>query len=228
VASDVSAAVENNARWCDVVCRSHGLATRFVDDLWTAPAGAPRFYPAVVTLHAQASVADVVRHMPAGAAAVKDSFARLDLVPEGFRVLFDAHWMACDPARDASPSLAWSAVGGAEELAAWVTAAGLAGAIGAELLGRSDVRIVAGRHRERGPIAAGAIFNAGGHVVGVSNVFSEAGDRGAVWGDVPGVAEAVFPGRGLVGLARAAAVAAAVAAGFTPLAPLRVWLRDAR
>jgi hypothetical protein len=31
--------------------------------------------------------------------AVKDSFARLDLVPDGFTLLFEADWIACTPRR---------------------------------------------------------------------------------------------------------------------------------
>jgi hypothetical protein len=46
----LAAAENNNARWCDAVCRSHGLATRFAGDLWRALGGAPRFYPDAVTL----------------------------------------------------------------------------------------------------------------------------------------------------------------------------------
>jgi hypothetical protein len=53
LAADALAAADNNARWCDAVCRSHGLATRFADDLWIALEGSPTFYPDVAapTLH---------------------------------------------------------------------------------------------------------------------------------------------------------------------------------
>jgi hypothetical protein len=93
VKADVLAAADNNARWCDAVCRSHGLASRFVHDLWIAPLESPRFYPDLVTLRAIAAVADVFTHLPAAADHIKDSFACLDLAPEGFDVLFDAHWI---------------------------------------------------------------------------------------------------------------------------------------
>src|SRR5262245_16704696 len=71
VAADALAAADNNARWCDAVCRSHGLATRFADDLWIALEGAPTFYPDVVTLAPGASVAAL---LPPAATGVKDSF----------------------------------------------------------------------------------------------------------------------------------------------------------
>ncbi len=102
--SDALAAADNNARWCDAVCRSHGLATRFTGDLWIAPEGSPRFYPDAVTLAPGASVADLLAHVPR-AESVKDSFAGLDLEPEGFGVLFDACWIAQRSPLLAAPSL---------------------------------------------------------------------------------------------------------------------------
>src|SRR5438067_1586880 len=100
----VLAAAENNARWCDAVCRSHGLATRFAGDLWHALGGAPRFYPDVVTLRPTAAVEDVLACAPA---SVKDSFACLDLAPAGFDVLFDAQWLVHRAPRAAATALTW-------------------------------------------------------------------------------------------------------------------------
>jgi hypothetical protein len=35
----ISLAVENNAQWCDLVCRSHGMSTSWNDGFWgIAPA----------------------------------------------------------------------------------------------------------------------------------------------------------------------------------------------
>src|SRR5436305_12504117 len=110
-------AVENNARWCDAVCRAHGLATRFAGDLWLALERAPRFYPDVVTLRPEASAAQV----PAGAASVKDSFACLDLAPAGFDVLFDAHWFVHRSPRAGATSLTWLETPALDE---WTAAAG--------------------------------------------------------------------------------------------------------
>ncbi|HYO64866.1 MAG TPA: hypothetical protein VEU33_02185, partial [Archangium sp.] len=46
----VTAAVLNNARWCDLVCRTHGHPGEFADALWLNRAQVPTFYPNVVTL----------------------------------------------------------------------------------------------------------------------------------------------------------------------------------
>src|SRR5205085_12334820 len=120
-------AAENNARSCDAVCRSHGLATRFAGELWLAPGGAPRFYPDVVTLRPEAAREDVLAHAPA---SVKDSFGRLDLAPAGFEVLFDARWFVHRAPRAAGTVLIWSAVPAVDE---WTAAAGLEGIIRAPL-----------------------------------------------------------------------------------------------
>jgi hypothetical protein len=227
VGADVLAAADNNARWCDAVCRSHGLATLFVGDLWIAAAGAPRFYPDVVTLRPGASVADVMAHLPPGAQFVKDSFACLDLEPEGFGVLFDARWFVHRSPRSAVPALVWTPIDAAGELDDWTRAARLEGIIRAELLADPAVRIFAGRRSAHGPIAAGAIANATGQVVGISNVFCEEADASVVWRDLQGVAALAFAGRPLVGYEQGDALARAIESGFSPLGPLRVWHREA-
>jgi hypothetical protein len=219
-------AADNNARWCDAVCRSHGFATSFVDDLWIAPEGSPRFYPDVVTLRPGTSAADVVTHLPARAESIKDSFACLDLVPEGFGVLFDAHWIVHRSPRSAARVLAWTPIGTPAELDDWTTQAGLQGIIRVELVAEPTVRIFAGRYSDSGPIVAGAIANATDRVVGVSNVFSEPTFARAVWRDLEAVAAMSFPGRPIVGYEHGDDLAAAVESGFSPVHPLRIWCRE--
>ena len=208
----VLAAAENNARWCDAVCRSHGLDARFEDDLWCVLGGAPRFYPDVVTLRPSAAVEDVLAHAPG---SVKDSFACLEL--PGYEVLFEAQWLVHRSPRAGETSLTWSAVSAVE---GWAAAAGLGDIILPPLLDDPEVCILAGRRGENGPIVAGAILNATGDVVGLSNAFGE-----VQWRDLPAVAAAVFPGRPIVGYEHGDALGEAVAAGFAPLHPLRVWVR---
>jgi hypothetical protein len=223
VSSDASAAADNNARWCDAVCRSHGLPTRFVDDLWIAPEGSPRFYPDAVTLTPGASVADLVAHLP-GAESVKDSFACLDLEPEGFGVLFDACWIAQRTPRLAAPTLLWTPVGDAGELDEWTAAAELEGILRAELLADPGNRIFAARGGAGEPIVAGVIANATGRVVGVSNVFTE--EPEVVWGELQGVVARAFPDRELVGYEHGDALEHAIASGFSAIRPLRIWWRE--
>jgi hypothetical protein len=222
----VRAAAENNAWWCDAVCRSHGLATRFIDGLWVAPEGSPQFYPDVVTIRPDVSAADVMTHLPSAADSVKDSFACVDLDAEGFGVLFDACWLVHRSPHSMGTELAWTAVESVGELVEWVTAAALDGIIRADLLADPSIRIFAARRSHDAPIEAGAIANVTEQVVGLSNVFSEDEDTHVVWNDLPGVVATWFPGHAIVGYEVRDALAAAIASGFTPLDPLRVWHRQ--
>ncbi|MFI5606141.1 hypothetical protein [Amycolatopsis sp. NPDC051903] len=100
----LTAAVEENASWCDVFCRIRGVSGVFGPRAWTAPARTPEFYPDAVTLTADATAADVLPFVDASAGcSVKDSFATLDL--PGFGVLFEASWLHF-PVR---PAAAWVA-----------------------------------------------------------------------------------------------------------------------
>jgi hypothetical protein len=49
-------AVEDNARWCDLVCAARGIPTTWAAGLWAARRRPPRFYPDAVTLSRGVSV----------------------------------------------------------------------------------------------------------------------------------------------------------------------------
>jgi hypothetical protein len=88
----LTAAVEENAAWCDVYCRVHGVPGVFGPRAWTSPVCTPEFYPDAVTLTPSATAADVLPLVDASAGcSVKDSFATLEL--PGFSVLFEASWL---------------------------------------------------------------------------------------------------------------------------------------
>jgi hypothetical protein len=76
------AAVLNNARWCDAVCRSHGYPGEFTGRLWTSVGHALPFYPNAITLSPDVTAAEATASQDRSRPfAVKDSFARLDLAP---------------------------------------------------------------------------------------------------------------------------------------------------
>jgi hypothetical protein len=88
----LTAAVEENATWCDVYCRVHGVTGVFGPRAWTSPSRTPEFYPDAVTLTPSATVADVLPLVDVSAGcSVKDSFASLN--PPGFTLLFEASWL---------------------------------------------------------------------------------------------------------------------------------------
>src|SRR3954462_805415 len=100
-------AARNNAEWCDLVCRTHGIETAFSDRAWVALRRSPRSYPDAVTLSPLPSVGDVLSRIDTSAGcSVKDSFATLDLAEDGFRVLFEAEWIH-RPAAAPAPAPMW-------------------------------------------------------------------------------------------------------------------------
>ena len=75
----LDAAVINNARWCDAVCRSHGYPGQFTGRLWISADHALPFYPNAITLSPGVTAAEATASQdPSKPFSIKDSFARLD------------------------------------------------------------------------------------------------------------------------------------------------------
>ncbi|MFD7321173.1 hypothetical protein ACFV9D_08785 [Streptomyces sp. NPDC059875] len=227
-------AVRNNAEWCEAMCRAHGRPGTFGPRAWTNARRTPLYYPDAVTLTADASVRDVLdgidRDVPG--ASVKDSFARLDLAGEGFRLLFEARWIH-RPAGRRVPAVdaRWQAVRSADELAAWALAwsagdADEAALFRAELLADPATTVVAG-YAADGRITGGAVLSdsgagEGGRVTGVSNLFAADGtDPAEAWAGCLGLVDG---GRPVVGYESGDDLPPALAVGFEETGSLRVWL----
>jgi hypothetical protein len=226
-------ALQNNVQWCATMCRAHGLSEAALGPrAWTSPRRTPLYYPDAVTLTADAEARDVLdgidRTTPG--ASVKDSLARLDLAPEGFRLLFEAQWIhrpagLPDGAADAGATV-YRPVRTPGELAAWALAwsggdADEAALFRPELLDDPATTIVAG-HAPDGRILGGAVLTASPRVTGVSNLFTADGvPASAAWSGVLTVADPALP---LVGYESGDDLDAALAAGFEAIGPLRVWL----
>ena len=104
------AAVINNARWCDAVCRSHGYPGEFTDRIWISAGHALPFYPNAITLSPDVTAAEATAGQdPARPFGVKDSFARLDLGPQGLIPLFEAEWIVLEALPDRN-DLSWDTV----------------------------------------------------------------------------------------------------------------------
>ncbi|WP_431897298.1 hypothetical protein [Micromonospora haikouensis] len=238
-------AARDNADWCDLVGRAHGLAGARDTDAWSVPRRSPPWYPDAVTLRPGVDAARLLARIDAGpGASVKDSFADLDLAPHGFRVLFAAEWIHRPPAgppatRLVAPPLtppgtplvalpgagptALAPVTSARGLAAWSAAAGSEALHRPALLADPRVTILARRAGD-GAVTAGAVLTDCGPAVGVSNVFAADGDLAGVWRGVV----AACPGRPLVGYESGGGLPPAEEAGFRRVGPLRVWLRPDR
>ncbi|MEU2507011.1 hypothetical protein ABZ621_20195 [Streptomyces sp. NPDC007863] len=224
----LTAAVRNNAEWCGSMCRAHGLTTATGPRAWTSPHRTPLYYPDAVSLAADATAADVVTgiDLTGPGASVKDSYARLDLAPEGFRPLFDATWIGRPAGAPAVPAPSWTRAGSPEALAAWAHAwsggdADEAALFRPALLDDPAVTVLAVPGAD-GRVVGGAVLSTGAGATGVSNLFAADGtDPAAVWAAALAAADPAVP---VVGYESGDDLAPALAAGFTELGPLRVWL----
>ena len=231
--SHVQTAARDNARWCDAVCRAHGLPGEFTADTWTSARRTPRYYPDAVTLSATASVEHFLDRIDtvSPGCSVKDSFACLDLTGAAFRVLLEAEWihrLGPIPAPDGRLDIRWAPVSDAADLRTWEAAWGAgkeeAGLFPPALLADDAVTFLGGRLACR--LVAGCVATSSQAAVGVSNLFTVDGDLDAAWTGALGAISRRFPGRSVIGYESGDALAAAVRHGFTPVGPLRVWLRD--
>ncbi|WP_433306409.1 hypothetical protein ACQP2F_20715 [Actinoplanes sp. CA-030573] len=203
------AAVRNNAEWCALVCRTHGVASRFGDRAWRAEGQPPPFYPSAITLTPDAAAADVLP-----ASSVKDSYAALDL--DGFTPLFEARWIH-RPAPSRVPGPLARRVATPAELREWHAQWGSGDVFRPALLDDPAVAVLAVDSR------GGAVLNRAAGVVGVSNVFAVVpADIDGVWSATVHAAAALFPGLDLVGYEHGDDLTTALAAGFAPIGPLRV------
>ncbi|MFC5854312.1 hypothetical protein ACFPZI_21680 [Streptomyces chlorus] len=224
------AAARNNAEWCAVMSRSHGLAGEFGEEAWTAPVRTPLYYPDAVTLVSGADPVALVARIDTAApgASVKDSFADLDLTEAGFQVLFEAQWIhrpASAPAT--TPDLAWDVAGDPDTLRAWALAwdagDGNADLFRPELLDDPATFVLAG-HSADGGVVAGAVASLSDQVIGISNVFALDGGPDVAWPVVLDAVHWLFPTLPVVGYEHGDDLAVAVRHGFEPVGPLRIWL----
>ena len=218
----VRAAVENNANWCDLVCRSHGIPTSWLEGFWVSRQPTPRFYPEAITLRENVAPEQVIAELPAGICSVKDSFADLDLASHGFELLFEATWISRTPTASTAPAGGWTTLSTESDFVRWREACGLVDVLPTALLDEESVRFL--QRKRRQSVSSGAVLNRGGSIVGLTNLFSTNAPLDEVWNDVAALCGQQFPSCPIVGYARDQDLEAAISSGFTELAVLRVWL----
>ena len=229
----------NNAAWCDIVCRAHGLATNFSANAWECHSPAPPLYPNLVTLSPGGVDAQLGRVRELGSSvgkrgwAVKDSFNSLDLASEGFEVLFDAMWVHGDVEVDVVSSgleLAASRVASREGLVAWE--AGWRGDEGAALGGSlgifpplllKDARVAFVAVSDGHDLVGGVIANRAAGVVGVTNMFCRRGPERHVAAVCMAEVSALWPGLPVVGYASGEELATLRSLGLKDAGEVRVW-----
>ncbi|MGI8484897.1 MAG: hypothetical protein ACR2OU_11625 [Thermomicrobiales bacterium] len=218
------ATIENNAAWCAAVCATHGISSTMESGIWIAEGSPPRYYPDAITLNPEIT-AEQVAAIIAGrnGGSIKDSVATLDLAPHGFELLFTANWIAIDSPPPAAQGSTWDVISSAEGAQRWRDAQGDADSIRDELIDDPNVALVMGCVGD-GDLA-GAIAYRSDSAVGISNVFNSGSNQVSAWQAVAANVASTFPGLPIVGYEQGEDLMAAIAAGFTEIGPLRVWVR---
>lgn len=226
----MEAAAYNNALWCDVVCRTHGISAESDAVAWTSRTRAPALYPDAVTLVPDPAVLELLDRIdPSPGCSIKDSFASMDLTTYGFTPLFDAHWIVRTP--ETIPPItsgrSWSVVQRDESFVAWEIAwrgdHGPPDVLRADLLREASVTVLGAGSNDL--MTAGAVLYNSGAVVGISNFFTE--DRMAFrWQGCLALATSLFPETPFVGYESGDALRAAIKHGFLTAGPLRVWVYE--
>lgn len=235
VADLAMVAVHNNAHWCDLMCRVHGLTTVTHPGFWASVTRSPDQYPDVVTLTRASSIPDLLAYVEAGpGCSVKDGFASVDLSDDGFEVLFTAEWLHYPASAEPSPSgqpdraprdgVIWRIVDTPALLERWAQVHGGGSVFHPALLADPTVVICAATGSD-GELVAGAIGNLAAGAVGLSNVFADGVVDSATFAGVVSLLRTHFPQYDVVGYETGEDLTAAEAAGFTRIGPLRVWLR---
>jgi hypothetical protein len=226
-------AARNNAEWCDILCRAHGVLGRFDPDAWTAPRRTPPYYPDAVSLDPAAVDERIVARIDTvtPGCSVKDSFATLALACFGFDVVHEAEWIHRERRSrpDASAArMMWSMLEERAELTKWEAAWDVEGAhtglFRPALLRHPSVAILGAYVDDS--IVAGAILNRTEDTVGVSNLFSKDGDLDVAWLGCLGFIDRALPGLAVVGYEAGDALAAAHRQGFESVGELRIWLKE--
>ncbi len=225
-------AARNNAEWCDIFCRSHGVTGTFHSDAWASAIRTPALYPDAVVLDRSLSGERILSYVDSSTGcSIKDSFAVMDLSPAGFRVLFEAEWVLRAPQptpKGLQKELRWEFVRDTKTLrrweAEWARDSAPTGLFLPALLRHPDVAILAGYAGHQ--LIAGAILNRSTSAVGLSNVFSSADDLTEVYEGCVSAVTNYFPGLPIVGYEAGKALVAARAQGFRPIGRLVVWLKE--
>lgn len=219
----VDTAVINNIVWCGVVCELHGLTQTSSERVWGLLSKAPELYPDIITSSNYATSEEVKDFIGSREIfSIKDSFANLNMVPLGFKVLFDAKWIHHAPVVGVDfDQTGWTVVSSEKDLAKWTFASGLQKVIIPKILDRKDVKIF--MHEIDGEIA-GFIANLNANAVGISNVFSN--NNKIIWTDIAPLASTYFPGITMVGYENGDDLTAALSSSWTTIGPLRVWIKS--
>jgi hypothetical protein len=238
-------AAHNNADWCQSVCQAHGVPGEFLPTVWINRGIPPPYHPNLIVISPAGDpekMGEYIRELVGLRLppkwSIKDSFSTLKLEELGFDLLFEASWIWRDPGpvdpRGSSSGIRWYRIVSPEQLLEW-EAAWSGNPRNSDTTGR-PVQFPASMLKDRKTvffsgglgqaIHAGGIANFSENVVGLSNIFVNAGDPRDAWIGLVDQLQAAFPGLPLVGYERNPELESALACGFKPVGNLRVWTHN--
>jgi hypothetical protein len=218
-------ALDASIGWYEDIVALHGIGSEIADGIWRSVGPPPPLHSDVVIVEPSAT-ADALSAALAGRASwgYKDSFATLPPPGSSAELLFEATWIHRDgPATtpDARRPTPWRSVRSAAQLARWNAGWDTERVLLPRILDRGHL-VILGRV-EDGEIVAGAVARLGTGAVHISNVHG-VGGHAVDWYELVAAVAATFPDRQLVGYERGDDLKAAIAVGFAPVGPLRVWV----
>jgi hypothetical protein len=224
-------AIQDNADFCDRICRAHGLSPQINPLAWTSAARTPNLFPDAITLSSVADTESILSVIDdSSGCSIKDSFAALDLHAYGFSILFEASWIGMPPGLlDTSREkhdVRWERVGTAAEFEDWFTAwskTNKSGALLPELLKDPAFDFLWARQEDR--VLGGAIANHSDGAVGISNFFTNGPKTRDVWKGCVDYVSKLSPNRPVVGYLENSSLNSAELVGFRNLGPLRIWVK---
>jgi hypothetical protein len=223
-------AVFNNASWCNTLCTTHGLSGKFTDDFWANSNSVPKNYPNLITLKPDLNIDSEVENLKTHLNppwAIKDSFS--DVIPSGFKKLFDATWIAFFPTEktgNVEEILEWVEVKQEDELILWEQAyehgqIPVDHLFNTALLSEKNITILAGY--QSGEITAGAICCETEGTIGLSNVFVPKNEETKYWRGLAYYLSEKYPLLTITGYEKEESLKPAIEAGFKSIGNLRVW-----
>lgn len=235
----VQLAAYNNAVWCDTVCQSHNIPGEFHETFWVNWHQTPVYYPNIVMLSPttnieQSALATLLTTRQDHTISLKDSFAVLDLTSFGFHQLFQAQWIfqqapTTGLSRQGTADLQWKRIISETDLLRWEeawsqTTLPANRIFFPDLLHNTDICIMAAYKEDQ--IVAGAIANKTMEVVGLSNIFTPEREPARYWEGLLDMIAVQYPTLPIVGYEQDESLQTALQVGFTPLGPLRVWIKE--
>lgn len=221
-------AVRASHAWYEDVFAAHSIQTRTEDGLWRAMGDPPRWHSAAKTLRPDVPEERVVAAVDRFArCSVADSFGSLDLTALGFVKLFAATWVFW-LARTEDPAPwpeDWTVVTGEDELAEWNVLQDTTGVLLPSMLEHPRFTFLV--RRSSGRMVAGGVLHRVDDAVELSNTWAT-GDEADELRGVLACAENLHPPLPVVGYVGDDLLGACTDAGFAPVGPQVVWLRESR